>query len=482
MPKQIQLKNQVLSSLKWVAMGKIVTQMLRWVMTFWVIRILSPDDYGMVAMSAVLFGFLNIVLNSLFTASIIQQKDLSQAVLKQMFGAVILSHGAFFLIQYGLADPVASYYQSNIVSDILKVNAWCFVFLAFEVIPAALLAKNMEFKQVSLIAAISNITAAVATLVMAYSDFGLWSLVYGELINIVLRSMLTFITKPTRFFPSFKTHHINGMLRFGGMLSVLSMLFYVFTNMDVAIGGKLMTPAEIGLYAIGLQVALTPQKKIMPLLRQVAFPAYAQIQDQSTLISKYVLKVQRLCIGFTLPIFWGLASVIDVVIPLLLGDKWQGAIIPTTIMLIIMPLRFSEELFGPALKSLRRVKHMLINLCIMIAVMFISINIGARFGATGLAYAWLCGYPLGYLLVAWRNSLILSTPFNLLIKCFMPPMLAGVGMLGTVYLIKLVGLQSLALNLMVQIAAGGLSYLMLINMLDKHSVKEALALMRNKGN
>ena len=81
MPKQAQLKNQVLSSLKWVAMGKIVTQMLRWAMTFWVIRILSPDDYGMVAMSAVLFGFLNIVLTSLFTASIIQQKDLSQAEL-----------------------------------------------------------------------------------------------------------------------------------------------------------------------------------------------------------------------------------------------------------------------------------------------------------------------------------------------------------------------------------------------------------------
>ncbi|WP_427978832.1 oligosaccharide flippase family protein [Agarivorans sp.] len=482
MPKQAPLKNQVLSSLKWVAMGKIVTQMLRWAMTFWVIRILSPDDYGVVAMSAVLFGFFNIVLSSLFTSSIIQQKDLSESALKQIFGAILLSHAAFFLIQYGVADPVAAYYQSSTVSEVLKVNAWCFVFLAFEVIPAALLAKNMEFKQVSLIAATSNITAAVATLVMAYSDFGLWSLVYGELINIVLRCVLTFITKPTLFLPSFRVHQIHGMLRFGGLLSILSMLFYVFTNMDVAIGGKIMTPTEIGLYAIGLQVALTPQKKIMPLLRQVAFPAYAQIQDQSTLISKYVLKVQRLCIGFTLPIFWGLASVIDVVIPLLLGEKWQGAIIPTAIMLIIMPLRFSEELFGPALKSLRRVKHMLINLCIMIFIMFISIHIGARFGATGLAFAWLSGYPLGYVIVAWRNSRILNTPFNLLIKCFIPPMLAGAGMLAMVYLIKLISLQSLALNLIVQIAVGGLSYLMLINMLDKNSVKEAVALVRNKGN
>ncbi|MGY5450737.1 oligosaccharide flippase family protein [Agarivorans sp. MS3-6] len=459
-------------------MGKIVTQLLRWAMTFWVIRLLSPDDYGVVAMSDVLFGFLNLLLGSLFASSIIQEKNLSKQSLKQLFGAIILSHLGFFALQYSLADVAGSYYQSEMVSSILKVNAWCFIILALEVIPAALLAKNMEFKRVSIIAAISNIVAAILTLVMAYMGYGFWSLVIGEIIFIGLRASLTFAAKPINFLPSFKISDITAMLKFGGMLSIQSVLFYVFMHMDVAIAGRIMTPTEVGLYAIGLQVALMPQKKIMPLLRQVAFPAFSQIQDQPELIAKYVLKAQRLCISLTLPIFWGLASVTDLVIPLLLGDKWLGAIIPTTIMLMVMPLRFSEELFNPALKSLKKVNHMLINLCFMVVIMLISISVAAQYGATGLALAWLCGFPLAYLIVAWRNSRALATQFSQFVKLLIAPMLAGAAMFAVVFASKTMLDLNTTLQLVMQITLGGITYVGLMLLLDRQSIKEMLLMLK----
>ncbi|MPW31650.1 oligosaccharide flippase family protein [Agarivorans sp. B2Z047] len=481
MTKDSKLKNQVLSSLKWVAMGKIVTQILRWAMTFWVIRLLSPDDYGLVAMSDVLFGFLNLLLGSLFASSIIQEKNLTKQSLKQLFGAIIVSHLGFFALQYSLADVAGSYYKSDIVSQILKVNAWCFIILALEVIPAALLAKNMEFKRVSIIAAISNIVAAVSTLVMAYLGYGFWSLVIGEIIFIGLRAALTFAAKPINFLPSFKINDITAMLKFGGMLSIQSVLFYVFMHMDVAIAGRIMTPTEVGLYAIGLQVALMPQKKIMPLLRQVAFPAFSQIQDQPKLIANYVLKAQRLCISLTLPIFWGLASVTDLVIPLLLGEKWLGAVIPTTIMLMIMPLRFSEELFNPALKSLKKVNHMLVNLCFMVVIMFISIMIAARYGATGLALAWLCGFPIAYLIVAWRNSQTLNTQFSQFVKLLLAPMLSGAAMFAVVYGAKSFIEADIVVALLLQIILGGITYLGLMLLLDRASIKEVLSMLKRNG-
>ncbi|MDO6687742.1 MULTISPECIES: oligosaccharide flippase family protein [unclassified Agarivorans] len=459
-------------------MGKIVTQLLRWAMTFWVIRLLSPDDYGLVAMSDVLFGFLNLLLASLFTSSIIQEKHLSKQSLKQLFGAIILSHVGFFVLQYSLADVAGSYYQSEVVSKILKVNAWCFIILALEVIPAALLAKNMEFKKVSIIAAISNIAAAISTLVMAFMGYGFWALVIGEVIFISLRALLTFAAKPINFLPSFRISDITAMLKFGGMLSIQSVLFYVFMHMDVAIAGRIMSPTEVGLYAIGLQVALMPQKKIMPLLRQVAFPAFSKIQDQPELISKYVLKAQRLCISLTLPIFWGLASVTDLVIPLLLGEKWLGAIVPTTIMLMIMPLRFSEELFNPALKSLKLVNHMLINLSIMATIMFISIIVAANYGAIGLALAWLCGFPFAYLSVAWRNSRALGTQLSHFVKLLVAPMLSGAGMLAAVYALKQLPMFTPIFQLAIQITVGGLCYIGLIWLLDKMSLKEVINLLR----
>ncbi|WP_137673921.1 oligosaccharide flippase family protein [Agarivorans sp. Toyoura001] len=474
------LKSQVLSSLKWVAMGKIVTQLLRWAMTFWVIRLLSPDDYGLVAMSDVLFGFLNLLLASLFTSSIIQEKNLTKQSLKQLFGAIILSHIGFFALQYSLADVAGSYYQSEVVSKILKVNAWCFIILALEVIPAALLAKNMEFKRVSIIAAVANIVAAVSTLAMAFMGYGFWALVIGEIIFIGLRASLTFAAKPINFLPSFKISDITPMLKFGGMLSIQAVCYYVFMHMDVAIAGRIMTPTEVGLYAIGLQVALMPQKKIMPLLRQVAFPAFSQIQDQPQLISSYVLKAQRLCISLTLPIFWGLASVTDLVIPLLLGEKWIGAIIPTTIILMIMPLRFSEELFTPALKSLKKVNHTLINISFMLVIMFISIIVAANHGAIGLALAWLGGFPLAYLIVAWRNSRIFATPLSRFLKLLVAPMISGACMFAVVFVSKSMLDTSVLLKLTIQIGLGGITYLGLMLLLDRASIEEIATMLKKK--
>lgn len=123
---QDNLKQQVLHSIKWVALGKAATQLIRWIITFWVIRLLTPEDYGEVAMADVLFGFFTLMLGSFITPSIIQAKELSTHTLKKLFGAIILVYCTFFIVQLSLADAVGRYYQSSNVADILSLNAWCF--------------------------------------------------------------------------------------------------------------------------------------------------------------------------------------------------------------------------------------------------------------------------------------------------------------------------------------------------------------------
>lgn len=194
------LKTQVLHSLKWTAIGKVVTQLFRWVVTFWVIRLLAPEDYGMVAMADVFYSFILLFIGSLFTPILIQTKDLTSATLRQVFGMVLLVHFTAFALQITFAEAIGSYYQSENVSKILKINAWCFLILALEVIPAALLARNMKFKQVSIITAIANITAALSTLTLAYLGYGYWALVLGELVAVSIRTMMTFAVQPINFF------------------------------------------------------------------------------------------------------------------------------------------------------------------------------------------------------------------------------------------------------------------------------------------
>ncbi|OMH25674.1 lipopolysaccharide biosynthesis protein [Motiliproteus sp. MSK22-1] len=476
MTEEASLKHQVLHSLKWVTLGKILTQLVRWVITFWVIRLLTPEDYGLVSMADIYFGFLTLIVSQLFGPAIIQSKSLDNSTLSSLFGTILITHFSIFALQYLTADLVAAYYESDQVADILRVNAWCFLILAFNTIPAALLAKKMRFKAVSLIAAVANIVAAISTLAMAMYGLGFWSLIYGEIISITLATLATLYVQPIPCRPSFKLAKSVELIKFGGALGALSMLMYVFLHMDIAIAGSQLTAEEIGLFAIGLQFALMPQKKILPLIKQVAFPAFSKIQDKPTQIAHYVLKAQRLSLLITIPIFWGLASVVDLIIPIILGEKWISAIIPTTLILIIMPLRFSDELFNPALKSQKKVRHLLINTSIMISVMFVAILIGVQYGAVGLALAWCFGFPVVYLINAWRNIHSLQIKLKEFVAVFTSPLLVGTAMLAVVFATKAVFDEVNVENLLLQILIGGITFIGLLFMADKKAILEIKSL------
>ena len=250
--------------------------------------------------------------------------------------------------------------------------------------------------------------------------------------------------------------------------------------MDVAIAGRHMSAREVGLFAVGLQFALMPQKKILPILRQVAFPAFSKIQDQPERISAYILKAQKLSLLITIPIFWGLASVVDLIIPLILGEKWTAAVLPTMIILLVMPLRFCDELFMPALKSQRKINHMIINTLIMLIIMFFVIMVGVNHGAVGLASAWALGFPVAFIIVLKRNSKLFKIKLTTLGKLFIAPTISGLGMLSSVLAVKYLSIDGELINLIIQMVVGGCVYLILLYILEKKSILEIKLLLRPK--
>ncbi|GGW86991.1 lipopolysaccharide biosynthesis protein [Alteromonas halophila] len=472
------LKVAVLHSLKWVVAGKVLTQVFRWVMTFWVIRLLTPEDYGLVAMADVLLSFLMLIVGALFSPAIVQSKHIDNLTLSRLFGGVLLVHSSVFLLQYFSADLVASYYNADAVADILKVNAWCFLILAFNVIPQALLTRQMQFKKISIISALSNITAAVTTLLMALNDYGYWSIVIGEVLSITLKTILVIAVNPVLLFPRFDLSAASEYLKFGGIVVVHGIIFYIFTHVDVFIAGRYLSAAEVGLFALSLQFALMPQKKLLPLLKQIAFPAFSKIQDNTSKLAWYVEKVQRLSFTLTIPIFWGLASVVDLAIPIILGEKWIDAIYPCIIILFMMPLRFSDELFFPALKSQRKVGHLIVNTLIATTALTISLLLLVGYGALGLALAWLVSFPCVYTINVTRNCNALNVSLKAVGVCLIKPIVCGGVMVATIFSMKLVIGNVSICNMFLQIGIGALTYVLTSFLFNRKSLKELIFLFK----
>lgn len=472
------MRAQVLHSLKWIAAGKAVSQTLRWLLTFWVIRILTPEDYGYVAMAEVAFSFLTMVLSAIFSPYLIQSKHLSDSAIGQALGMTFLIHLALALLQYTAAPLVGAYFQSDTVTAILRTNALCFILTGFAAVPTALLNRQMKFKALSIISAICNAIAALSTLALAYLDFGFWALVYGEIIFIACRCLLVVLAAPVRVAPRLRGGDARNMFSFGGLLLIQSFLAYIYINMDIAIGGRLLTAEEIGLYAIALQVALMPHKKIMPMLRSVAFPAFSRIQENASEITRYMLKAQRLCFLVTVPIFWGGAAVAEAAIPLALGQRWADAVWPTVFILSVMPLRFSQELYSPALKSQRRVPELIRNTLTNVSVMFVAIVVGCQYGVAGLALAWTFGFPLSFTMILRRNARIFGITGRDLLSIMAPPAIAGALMLAAVFVIGSAPLESPILLLGAQILSGIIVYIGVLLCISRSSLRELVDLAR----
>ncbi|MEW9798980.1 lipopolysaccharide biosynthesis protein [Alteromonas sp. CYL-A6] len=472
------LKSRVMHSLKWVALGKIATQAIRWITTFWVIRMLLPEDYALVAMSDVVSGFLTLFTGAMFTASIIKDRELTTAKLQQVFGLIILFHAFLFVLQIVTAVPMGLYYDEPKVTNILYVNSVILLINIFAIIPGSLLNKDMEFKKESMITATSNIVASISTLIMAYNDFGFWAIIIGEIINYSIRTVFLLFIKPVFLLPQFRFQEIGSHIRFGGMLSVHVALFYILLHLDVFIAGRVLSLTEVGFYAVATQIALMPQRKLLPLLKQVAFPAFSTIQDDKKSVSFYILKSQRICFSLTIPIFWGLASVVDTVIPVILGDKWNNAILPAIIILSIMPLRFSDELFNPALKSQDAVSHMIVNVLIATCLLVGGLILMIDRGAVGLSLAWALSFPIAYLFILARNCKKVGVSIGELLVNFLKSAGCGVIMSGAVYATKMVLTEQSVLNLLIYIGVGAVAYTLTAAVINRAGLAELRALIR----
>ncbi len=465
--------------MKWVAFGKAVTQIVRWLTTFLVIRLLVPADYGVIAIADFFISFLWLFSIAGAGTAVIKSKNLTKESLSGFFTVILILNFFLFLLLWGSSGFIGGYYKNPDVSDVIAVSAFCFLIIAFHIIPSALIAKEMDFKKLAYIEITSQLSGAFSTLYMAYIGMGFWSLVYGQVLRLLVMTILANIYSPIHVWPSFHIRKAKKMILFGGTVSVDSVVFHVYTQMDVAIAGLILAMSDIGAYSVAMLVAAMPLSKIMPSVKQVAMPAYTKVNKDIKVVAKYCLKSQRMAMFMMVPIFFGLSSVANTLVTVVFESRWEGAIIPLTLLCLIMPLRASEELFSPALKATGKAGVLLANTTIIFFVMLVAILVGVRYGIEGLAMAWVCGFPIAFLLIVNRILRVLDISFIDYMRAIRAPFIIGLIMYGSVEFVEVIlsGFSPLVV-LLVSIIVGAMVYVFTSWIFNKSTFQEVIQLRR----
>ncbi len=475
------LKSRVASALRWNVGAKLFTQIISWTMTIIVIRLLEPSDYGLMAMATVFVYFL-VLLNELgLGAAIIQMKDLDHEVVRKIYGLVILVNCVLALLLFFGAILIADFFAEPRLVELIRVLSIQFIIMSFAVVPQSILERELNFKKKSLLEIFATLSGGVATLVIAYQGFGVWALLIGHLVIILVRTIGLNIIAPFKATPLFNFRGIGSSAGFGMKILVMRILWFLFARMDVFIIGRLLGKERLGVYSVGMDLASMPMQKINSITNQVAFPAFSRIQDQPRLITDYLVKAATIIAFVAFPVFVGIASVAPEIVHVVLGDKWHGALLPLQVLSLIMPLRMLGGTYPNVLQGINRVNVAIGNMSLATVLIGVALLIGVRWDITGVVIGWAIGYPLIFVLITYRTFKAINGESARLYATLLWPAVSSLVMFAGVALLRqeISGTVSATVQLLLLVISGAAIYLVMAALLQRQVYRQIHGLLRS---
>ena len=321
------LKHRAKRGFIWNTVERLATNGIQFILTVILARLLSPDDYGIIAMPAIFLAIAQVLIDSGFANALIRKQDLNEKDLSTAFYFNIFVGLASYLILFLASPIIADFFKTPILSKLLKVTALVIFFNSLGIVQQALMTKRMDFKIQAVISACSTFFSGVIGVWMAYSGYGVWSLVFQQVSASLLRVALLWFYghwHPLRLWSKESFHYL---WTFGNKIVIIGLLDSIFNNIYAFIIGKQYNANDLGNYTRAQQFVELPIKNIGGIVQRVTFPLLSEIQDEKNRLRDVYLKLIEMTSLLVFPLMMGLAAMADPLIISLLGVKWSSCVI-----------------------------------------------------------------------------------------------------------------------------------------------------------
>lgn len=474
--------NTVRRAVIWRSGSQIIAQLVQWTATFLVIRILSPADYGLFAMTGVVLTFLNMLNGYGLASGLIREPDVTERQIRQLFGMLLLLNGTLGVAQLALAPVAAVYYRHPEVADLLRVQALLYLTTPFVALPLALLSRRMDFRHQAQANILASIASAGTALGGALAGWGVWTLVAAPIVLFAVRAVVMTAAARSLVWPSFDFHGAGHLARYGGIMAASQLFWFLQTQADVFIAGRHMGAHLLGIYTTALFLAQIFVSKVVPPLNEVAFSAYARLHGaEGDPLPRGFLRAVRVVMAVALPFYAGLAATAEPLVATMLGSKWAEVAPVVRLLALAMPFMTLQALLTPACDARGRPGVGVRNGAIGAVLLAGAFLVGVRWGPTGLALGWVAAYP-PYLFISLGRALpVIGVTARAVAESVFPALLAAVAMGATVVLADgLLPSMSAAARLALLVAVGVTAYAGWLSVFARPLLRELVAVVRRQ--
>ena len=320
------LKQKAVSGMLWTAIQKYSTMGVNFISGIILARLLMPEDYGAIGMLAIFMSSAEVFIDAGFGSALIQKKKPTQTDYSTVFYFNIGMSVILYATLYLCAPAIAGFYRMPILCDILRVQGLILFIYAFNIIQRNQIRKKLLFKKLSKITIITSVISLIVTVVMAYMEFGVWSLVAQNLIGALIPCLYFWIT--TNWHPTWEYSWKSFRELFGfGSYMFLTHLFGTFSERITGLlVGRWYNPATMGYYSKASTTTKTATLSISGVMIQTTYPLYASVQEDKVRLSNMVKRITSTLAYITIPMLSLLILVAKPLFVFLFSDRWLESV------------------------------------------------------------------------------------------------------------------------------------------------------------
>ena len=478
---QAMLDRSFARGIAWLGGVKWIVQLLTWGTTIIVARILTPEDYGLLTMGAVLLAFITLLSESGLGITVVTVRDISSEQVAQINGAALLLGASSFAAGSLAAFPVSWFYHAPALPPVIVALSFTLVISAFRTVPGALLQRDLRFPRLAAIDASQGLVQSLTTVMLAVAGFRYWSLVLGAIVGAAVGTTGTVLSRRYSMrWPRWKT--LRPVLPFTRNMLVGRIFWYTYQNSDFIVAGKRLGAQALGAYSYAWTLASMPVDKLSGLLSSVTPPIFAAVQDDLPALRRYFLTVTEGLAVFAFPLTLGIALVARDLVPVVFGSRWLFMIAPLQVLAAYATIRTITPTASQVLVVTGDTRFLMYVSGVAALALPTAFYLGSRWGTIGIAIAWTVVHPLAvYLPVNARLFRRLELAIGSYLVALWPAVSGSLSMSAAVATARVLvpGAATVSTRLMVEVAAGAIAYSACLLLFHRRRVKAFIRVWRH---
>ena len=467
------LRKQATSGLAWTFTQQFGNQLISFVVSIFLARLLLPEEFGLIGMIAVFYSIGRGLMDSGLTQSLIRSKELDQEDFSTVFFFNLAASVLIYFIIFSCAPLVADFYDREILTSIIRLYCITFIIDSFSSVQRTRLTKKMDFKTQTLITIPSTLFGGIVGVTLALLDYGVWSLVWSQIATALIGSVQLWIY--SKWTPSavFNKEKFKKHFNFGYKITLSSLLNKIFNNIYLILIGKYFAPAQVGFYTRAETTKQLPVNNISNALEKVTYPLFSDIQDNNKKLKSVYRKIMQMVVFVLAPVLIFAAVLGEPLFRFLFTEKWLPAV-PYFQILCLTGILYPIQTYNINILKVKGRSDLILKLQVIKKVLVVvGLVIGLQFGIFGILYSQLILSIFNFIINSYYADKFINYPTLDQVKDISAPLLLACFSGAVVfYLDILIGNYIDFFRILLGSLAGLIIYLGLCYLLKIRSLKD----------